>query len=147
MNNILLIIILIIIIVSILIYNNLNPNPNPNPNPNTIKIYDTFEDTYYKNPQDIIANDGKMKFNFLKDPYYSQKIINEFYLNDDKKINGVKVNYHPYINPVPNCPISADFIPYVYSANPSLHCRRRPEKWHKFDTRANDIYNQYSIYR
>ena len=35
-----------------------------------IKIYDTFEDTYYKNPQDIIANDGKMKFNFLKDPYY-----------------------------------------------------------------------------
>lgn len=143
MNNKLLIIILIIIIVSIIIYNKYKP----------IKIYDTFADKYYKDPQEKIENDGKMMFEFLKDPYYSQKIINQYYLNDDKKINGVKVNYHPYAKPVPNCPSSADTTPYIYSANPALHCRRNIGNnntswwWRKYDTRAQDIYNQYSIRR
>ena len=93
-----------------------------------------------------------MTFEYLK-PYASQKTIKKYYLDDDIKIKGVKVNHHPYINPYPNCASSADTTPYIYSVNPSLHCRRNIGNnnttwwWRKYDTRAQDIYNQYSIRR
>ena len=155
MDNKLLIIILIVIIVSIVLYSNyFMYNPiNPTNSTNSTKIYETFADKYYKNPQDIIAHDGEMKFEYLKDPFFSKRIINKYYLNDDKKINGVKIHRYPYKNPVPNCASSADFYPNVYSANPSLHCRRNVKNnrttwwWHKFDTQAVDLYNKYSVYR
>ena len=144
MNNKLLSIILIIIIVIIVIYNNKY---------DFIKNKDMFSNRRYTDPQDIIKNDGKATYDYLNDPNYSRNILKQYYLNDDKKYKGVKINNHPYKNPVPNCPSSADFYPYVYSANPSLHCRRNIGNnytkwwWHKYDTRAVDIYNQYSIHR
>ena len=146
MNNKVLSIILIIIIVIIVIYNN-------NIKYDFIKNKDMFTNQRYINPQDIIKNDGQMTFEYLNDPNYKKNVLNTFYLNDDIKYNGVKVNYHPYKNPVPNCPSSADLNPYVYSANPLLHCRRNVGNnytkwwWHKYDTRAVDIHNQFSIHR
>ena len=86
MNNKLLIIILIIIIVIIIIYNNKYI---------FIQQNDMFGNIKYYDPQAVIANDGKMNFDFLNDPQYTNKILNEYYLNDDMKLNGVKLNYHP----------------------------------------------------
>ena len=129
MNKKLLIIVIVVLtLTTVLIYNKYN----------TIKNKDKF-------------NDGKMTFNYLNDPFYSQNILKKYYIDDDKKINGVKVNYHPYLVPVPNCPSSADLVPLVYSADPSLHCRRNVGNtttwWRKFDTEAQEIFNKYSIHR
>jgi len=140
MNNIILIIILIIIMIYN-IYNIYNP----------IKIKDTFLDPV--NPQNVIANDGKMDFKYISDPNYTKNILNKYYINDDTKKNGVNVNQHIYKNPVSNCRSSQDLNPYVYSADISLHCRRNVRNnyntawWHKYDTIAQDIYNLYGVRR
>ena len=145
MNNKLLSIILIIIIVIIVIYNNKYDFINNN---------DMFKNQYYTNPQDIIKYDGNMTFDYINDPNYTIKVLGEYYVNDDRKINGIKWNYHPYKNSVPNCENSRDLNDgRIYSANPSLHCRRNVGNdktkwwWNKYDTKAVDIYNQYSIHR
>ena len=142
MNKKLLIIVIVVLtLTTVLIYNKYN----------TIKNKDKFTDGKIMDPQEIIKNDGKMTFNYLNDPFYSQNILKKYYIDDDKKINGVKVNYHPYLVPVPNCPSSADLVPLVYSADPSLHCRRNVGNtttwWRKFDTEAQEIFNKYSIHR
>ena len=150
MNNKLLIIILIIIIVTIVIYNKYNHIKTNHIKINPIKTKDTFLDPI--NPQNVIANDGNMSFDYLTDPYYSQKILKKYYIDDDKKQYGVKLNKHIYKNMVPNCKSSTDLNPYVYSADISLHCRRNvgwanTTWWHKYDTIAQDIYNNYGVRR
>ena len=40
--------------------------------------------------------DGKMPFPYIVDPNYNTDIKNAYYLNDDTKINNVRVVFHPY---------------------------------------------------
>jgi len=111
------------------------------------KNKDTFYAGAISNPKDIFDNDGKMLFKYLNEPNYSEKILKKYYLNDDKLINGVKVNPHIYQNSVVNCNSSIDTRPYVYSADTSLHCRRHIGWWNKYDTISQDIYNNFGVRR
>jgi hypothetical protein len=43
-------------------------------------------------------NDGQMSFNYLVDPNYSSSRLSRYYINDDVKINGNRLMYHPYQN-------------------------------------------------
>ena len=130
-------IIIIIIVLIILYYKN--------------KKYDTF--AIPKTPKEINDNDGNMTFEFLNNEN-TNYVLDKYYINDDTKINGVRVNYHPYQEHVNN-PVIVDAYskylqnsayPYIYG-NPKLHIQRTPGQWNKYDTKAQDIYNQYGIRR
>ena len=117
-----------------------------------INTYDTFADP--KSPKEINDNDGHMNFNFLKSEN-SNYVIRNYYLDDDKKINGVRLNFHPYQDQVQNYPVPIDqysnylqtsAFPLMYG-NPRLHQQRSPGQWNKYDTAAQDIYNKYGIRR
>ena len=41
-------------------------------------------------------NDGKMRFGYLTNPGYANGILSRYYINDDKKIGGVRLVSHPY---------------------------------------------------
>jgi len=41
-------------------------------------------------------NDGKMRFGYLTNPNYANSILSRYYINDDKKIGGVRLVPHPY---------------------------------------------------
>jgi hypothetical protein len=144
MYNKLLLFILIIIIIFILIitlHNKYN-----------INNYDTFADP--KSPKEIIENDGNMNFNFLKDEH-TNYVLQTYYIDVDKKINGRKVFNHPYQERVANIPPPIDIYskylqtisyPFVYG-KPDYHLQRSPGQWNKFDTLAQEYYNKYRIRR
>ena len=144
MYNKLLLFISIIIIIFILIIILYKYNFNNN--------YDTF--AVPLSPKEIIENDGHMNFNFLKDEH-TNYVLRTYYINDDMKINGVRVNYHPYQEQVLNKPAPIDTYskylqnpayPYIYG-NPKLHAQRTPGQWNKYDTISQEIYNKYGIRR
>lgn len=95
-------------------------------------------------PKEINDNDGHMTFDFLTD-LNTNYVLNNYYINDDTKINGTRVNYHKYQEQVPNYPIEGA-PPYIYGTLLN-HYQRRPKVWNKYDTYAQDIYNQYGIRR
>lgn len=41
-------------------------------------------------------NDGKMRFGYLTNPNYANMILMRYYVNDDKKIGGIRLVSHPY---------------------------------------------------
>ena len=134
-------IIVVIVILIITLHNKYNSNN-----------YDTFAEP--KSPKEINDNDGHMNFNFLKSEN-THYVLQTYYLDDDKKINGARVNYHPYQQQVPNFPPPVDryskylqetAYPFVFG-NPNFHRQRSPGQWNKFDTRAQDYYNWYGIRR
>ena len=117
-----------------------------------INTYDTF--VAPKSPKEIIENDGKMNFNFLTSAN-SQYVLNTYYLDDDKKIDGKRVNIHPYQEQVANTPPPIDKYskylqtsahPFVYG-KAKFHAQRSPGQWNKYDTLARDYYNKYGIRR
>ncbi len=70
--------------------------------------------------------DGKMTFNFLRDPNYGSNILKKYYLNDDTKTNNVRNIFHPYQKKTRK-----------YYGNP---------KFYGNDCiRTNDIYRDYGI--
>jgi len=44
-----------------------------------------------------ITNQAPMNFGYLTNPNYSRNILATYYLDDDKKINGQRVVYHPFM--------------------------------------------------
>lgn len=44
-----------------------------------------------------LTNQTSMDFGYLTNPNYAKNILATYYLNDDKKINGNRVVYHPYM--------------------------------------------------
>ena len=135
-NKLLLFISIIIIIFSLIIIIN--------------NKYDAFKVSV--TPKFIADNDGNMNFDFLK-AENSQDVIKRYYIDDDKKINGIRVNYHRYqqqvYNPVPIDPLSHSqkvAFPYIYG-NTLLHYQRTPGEWNKYDTQAQQIYNNYGVRR
>lgn len=41
-------------------------------------------------------NDGKMRFGYLTNRNYANSILSRYYINDDKKIGGIRMVSHPY---------------------------------------------------
>jgi hypothetical protein len=122
-------IVLIIIIIIILIINILNYY-------NKIDNFNSINRANYN-------DDGKMKFDYLTDPSYKAKILNRYYINDDKKQNGVKINNHPYAVKHKNCEVKGA-RPYVYG---NIWCQRKPGGWNRYENYGQDIYNSYGIRR
>ena len=88
-------------------------------------------------------NDGHMKFDYIEDPNYTTKLLYKYYVDDDIKLNGEKINRHPYEKARPNCRVDGARR-YVYGR---AWCQRKPGAWHKHDTYGQDIYNFYGIRR
>ena len=119
---------IILIIIIILIINIMN----------NYKKIDNFDAKYNYN------NDGNMKFDYLSDPGYTEKILYNYYVNDDAKINGNKVNYHPYQSSRQNCRVEWGARPYVYG---NIWCQRKPGRWNKLDNYGQEIYDLYGVRR
>ena len=85
-----------------------------------------------------------MTFNFLKD-INTTDVLDKYYLDDDTRINGATINYHPYRYAVKNTPVEGA-PPYIYGTIIN-HVQRKPKVWNKYDTYAVDIYNAYGIRR
>jgi hypothetical protein len=81
-------------------------------------------------------NDGKMTFNYLKDNNNTKNILNKYYMNDDTKINGTRIVYHPYQQ--------KNFL-NLYG-NPHNQWSTMGI-WGGFDTFAEYMYNQYGVRR
>jgi hypothetical protein len=43
-----------------------------------------------------LEDDGKMRFGYLTNYGYANSILSRYYINDDKKIGGVRLVSHPY---------------------------------------------------
>jgi len=41
-------------------------------------------------------NDGNMTFDYLTNNNYKDEVLNKYYLNDDIKKEGKRINIHPY---------------------------------------------------
>ena len=95
-----------------------------------------FDSNGYKN--------GIMTFDFLKDTN-TNDVLTKYYMDNDKKINGVKINNNPYRYAFPNIPVEGA-PPYIYGIVLN-HYQRKPKVWNKYDTYAQDIYNAYGIRR
>ena len=95
-----------------------------------------FDSNGYKN--------GIMTFDFLKDEN-TNNVLNKYYMDNDKRINGKTINYNPYRYALPNIPVEGA-PPYIYGIVLN-HYQRKPKVWHKYDTYAQDIYNAYGIRR
>jgi hypothetical protein len=44
-----------------------------------------------------LTDQAPMNFGYLTNPNYARNILDTYYLNDDKKINGNRVVNHPYM--------------------------------------------------
>ena len=60
-------------------------------------LYETYFNFEFFNANANLQNTKPMNFKYLNDPNYDNNILNQYYLNDDTKINGVRVVYHPYM--------------------------------------------------
>ena len=111
---------------------------------NILRMYEKIET--FNNRRNNYNNDGNMTFPYLSDTN-TRYILNTYYLDNDRKINGQKLNFHPYENKVPNFPgDSAAAFPYIYG-NRATHLQRSPHIWKKYDTEYQDLYNAYRIRR
>ena len=119
--------IFILIIIIIYLYQNNNYNYY-----NKYNNIDTFQ-----SQRDInIENDGNMKFNYLIDKNYTNTILQKYYLNDDTKINGMRVVNHPF---------QKKNVLNLYG-NP-FNQLEKPGVWGKFNTFSDYIYNIYGVRR
>ena len=111
---------------------------------NILRLYDKIDT--FNNRKDNYNNDGNMTFPYLSDKN-TNYILATYYLDHDRKINGQKLNFHPYEKKVPNfAGDSAAAFPYIYG-NPATHLQRSPKIWKKYDTEYQDLYNAYRIRR
>ena len=93
-------------------------------------------DTFQSQRDINIENDGNMKFNYLIDKNYTNTILQKYYLNDDIKINGMRVVNHPFQK-------KNDLNLY---GNP-FNQREKPGVWGNFITFSDYIYNTYGVRR
>lgn len=69
---------------------------------NDIVMYLTNISNYVRNKEKFLTEnidpdkDGKMIFGYLTNPNYANSILSRYYINDDKKILGIRTVQHPY---------------------------------------------------
>ena len=73
--------IILIMILFLIIYNEHNNNEN---------------DTFVNEKNANFENDGNMKFDYLTNPNYKNDVLNKYYLDDDIKKSGNRINIHLY---------------------------------------------------
>ena len=123
--NLFIFILLLLIVISILFVTIIN----------YYKKIDTFDNkaNYY--------NDGKMIFKYITDTSHTRNVLDKYYVNDDIKIAGSRVNIHPDEFNRNNCSVIGA-LPKVYGK--SL-CQLSPGIWNRYNTKKQDIYNNYAV--
>ena len=58
--------------------------------------YNNCKDTFFNEKDLNYENDGKMNFDYLLNSNHKTNILNKYYLDDDIKVNGRRLNTHPY---------------------------------------------------
>tara|TARA_Y100000389_G_C17426390_1_gene499793 strand:+ start:1208 stop:1561 length:354 start_codon:yes stop_codon:yes gene_type:complete len=81
-------------------------------------------------------NDGNMTFDYLLDNNYKNDVLNKYYINDDIKVNGKRLNIHHY----------------QFKNNNNLyglaHFQKTEDgKYGNYKTFAEYIYNTYGVRR
>ncbi len=89
-------------------------------------------------------NDGNMSFDYLSDPQYSNDILYRYYIDDDAKIGGQPLNYHPYKEKIQHPDSYMGARPYIYGIPWS---QRRFGVWNRHLNYGTDIYNLYGVRR
>lgn len=81
------------------IYNNTNSRDNSKNNYSVIggimEMNENTKENFIANSN--LTNQAPMNFNYLKNPNYTRDILATYYLDDDKKINGQRAVFHPYM--------------------------------------------------
>jgi len=81
-------------------------------------------------------NDGNMTFDYLLDNNYKNNVLNKYYINDDIKVNGNRLNIHHY-------QVKNNRKLYGMS-----HFQKKEYgKYGKYDTFTDYIYNTYGVRR
>lgn len=99
-------------------------------------IYNNFKDNFVNEKDLNYENDGNMKFDYLLNNNHKNIILNKYYLDDDIKVNGIRLNNHPY--QLKNDKKLYGIIEYQYTDNYNFG---------KYNTFTDYIYNTYGVRR
>lgn len=91
--------VIIIFCVLIYIYNNTKYRNNSINNFNwigeIIKMNENTKENFIANSN--LTNQTLKDYSYLRNPNYGKEILATYYLDDDKKINGQRIVFHPYM--------------------------------------------------
>ncbi len=104
-----------------------------------MKNKDTDIDTFYN--QKNYNNDGNMTFDFLSNKN-TTNVLEKYYLDDDIKINGDRLNYHIYQTKTANNGSPS----YMYGI-PEFYKQGKAGNWNRFDTFGDKIFSNYGVRR
>ena len=94
------------------------------------------KDTFISQRDANIENDGNMKFDYLIKNNYTKNVLDKYYLNDDKKINGKRVVNHPYQKKN-----------YLNLYGNPFNQLSTSGRWGGYDTYSEYIFNNYGVRR
>ena len=59
-------------------------------------LYNKYNDTFMNEKNANFENDGNMTFDYLTNPNYKNNVLKKYYLDDDIKKSGNRINIHLY---------------------------------------------------
>ena len=153
----------IIFIFMFIIIKNIYQNNNNNNNKYDSKYNSKYNttDKFINLTEKNVENDVTMNFNYLTDKNYTENILNTYYLNDDTKINNVRIVEHPFQKKLPysNTYGNPDYnISRKITWSPSRNWGRggpvgsgillsSVNNWGNYSTFSDYIYNTYGVRR
>ena len=117
-------------------------------------LYKQYNDTFMNEKNANFENDGNMTFDYLLNDNYKDEVLNKYYLDDDIKISGDRINIHPYqypyetkyLNIILNNNKPVHYTLNSYGSNPHNHIKDKI-KYGEFETFAEYIYRTYGVRR
>ena len=116
-------------------------------------LYKKYNDTFMNEKNANFENDGNMTFDYLLNDNYKNEILNKYYLDDDIKKSGKRINIHPYQRPYKTKLLNIivngkpkNYSINSYGSNPYNHIEDK-KKYGEFKTFAEYIYRLYGVRR
>jgi len=116
-------------------------------------LYKQYNDTFMNEKNANFENDGNMTFEYLSNNNYKNVVLNKYYLDDDIKKSGKRINIHPYQRPYKTKLLNIivngkpkNYSINSYGSNPYNHIEDK-KKYGEFKTFAEYIYRLYGVRR
>jgi len=116
-------------------------------------LYKQYKDTFMNEKNTNFENDGNMTFEYLSNNNYKNEVLNKYYLDDDIKKSGKRINIHPYQRPYKTKLLNIivngkpkNYSINSYGSNPYNHVEDK-KKYGEFKTFAEYIYRLYGVRR
>ena len=116
-------------------------------------LYKQYNDTFMNEKNANFENDGNMTFEYLSNNNYKNEVLNKYYLDDDIKKSGKRINIHPYQRPYETKLLNIivngkpkNYSINSYGSNPYNHVEDK-KKYGEFKTFAEYIYRLYGVRR